>query len=99
MSSVPAIEEVITVLKREKPRLIKRFPLHGLSVFGSVARGDATPDSDVDILVDVDPSIGLDIVSLADEIEQLLGRKVDLISRRAVKPNMIQQIEQELIDV
>lgn len=56
-------------------------------------------DSDVDILVDVAPEIGMDIVTLADEIEHLLGRKVDLVSTRAVKAKMMRQIEQEKIDV
>ena len=70
MSSVPAIEEVIAVLKREKPRLLKRFPVQGLYVFGSVTRGEATADSDIDIMVDVDPSIGLEFVTLAEEIKK-----------------------------
>jgi hypothetical protein len=70
-----------------------------MSVFGSVARGDATPSSDVDILVDVDPSIGLGMVSLGNEIEILLGRRVDLVSRRAIRPNMMRVIENEKIDV
>ena len=55
--------------------------------------------SDVDILVDVDPSIGLDFVTLADRIEQLLGLPVDLVSSRAVKPAYRREIEPELIYV
>jgi predicted nucleotidyltransferase len=99
MSTVPNSNEFVEMLKRKKPRLTARFPLHSMSLFGSVARGYATTDSDVDILVDVDPSIGLEIVTLADEIEKLLGHKVDLVSRRAVKTKMMRQIEEESIDV
>ncbi len=53
----------------------------------------------MDILVDVDPSIGLGMVSLGNEIEILLGRRVDLVSRRAIRPNMMRVIENEKIDV
>ena len=54
--------------------------------------------SDVDILVDVAPSIGLDFVTLADDLERLLDRKVDLVSTRAVRPALWAEIEAELID-
>jgi predicted nucleotidyltransferase len=53
----------------------------------------------VDILVDVDGSIGLEFVTLAERLEAALGRKVDLVSRRALKPAMRRLIEREAIDV
>jgi predicted nucleotidyltransferase len=53
----------------------------------SYARGDQRSGSDVDILVDIDPSVGLEFVALAEQIEQLLGLPVELVSRRASKPN------------
>ena len=99
MADIPTASKVISELRRAKPRLKARFPLRALSLFGSVARGDATPGSDIDILVDVDPSIGLEIVTLGDEIEQLLGHKVDLVSTRAIRAKMMQQINREKIDV
>lgn len=70
-----------------------------MALFGSVARGDAGPESDIDILVEVDPSIGLGFVTLAERLEAEMGRKVDLVSRRALKPALWKQIELELIDV
>ncbi len=81
------------------PILRREFPLKSMAVFGSVARGEATPDSDVDILVDVDPSIGLGFVTLAERLEKDLGRKVDLVSRRALRPSLWKQIEPELVHV
>ena len=77
--------------------LIARRPLRVI-VFGSWARGEAREDSDVDVLVEVDPAIGLRFVELGDELERALGRRVDLVSRRAIKPSLWQQIEPELID-
>jgi uncharacterized protein len=64
-----------------------------------VVRGDASPGSDIDIVDDVEPSIGPDFVALADKLDQLTGHKIDLVSRRAVKPLLWKQIERELIDV
>ena len=70
-----------------------------LALFGSYARGDQQPDSDVDILVDVDPSVGLEFVLLAEQIEQLIGLPVELVSRRAIKPSHMKYIESDLIYV
>jgi uncharacterized protein len=79
--------------------LKRQFPLHRLALFGSMVRGETLRGSDIDILADVEASIGLDIVILADKLEELTGRKVDLISRRAIKPRLWKQIEAELINV
>ena len=54
---------------------------------------------DVDILVDVDPSIGLDFVSLADRIEELLGTSVDVVSTRALKARNRDSIERDVLYV
>ena len=70
-----------------------------MALFGSWALDEQTETSDVDILVDVDPSIGLRFVALAERLEALLGQHVDLVSSRAVKPGLLKQIEDELIDV
>jgi uncharacterized protein len=70
-----------------------------MALFGSYARGDQQPGSDVDILVEFDPSIGLDFVTLAQAIEKLLGVSVDLVSSRAVNSRTMKFIEQELVYV
>ena len=81
------------------PALGLEFPVRRMALFGSVVRGEATEASDIDILVEVDPSIGLGFVTLAERLEQVLGHKVDLVSRRALKPSLWKQIEPELVDV
>ena len=86
------------MLRECKADLCGRYPMRRIALFGSWARGDQTASSDVDILVDVAPSIGWNFVSLADELEQLLGQKVDLISSRAIRPGLWAEIERELID-
>ena len=92
-------DEILKLLAREKPELKRRFRVRQMALFGSYVRGDQQAGSDVDILVDVDPSIGIEFVSLAERIEKLLGQPVDLISKRAIKPKNLKYIEQELIYV
>jgi predicted nucleotidyltransferase len=70
-----------------------------LAVFGSFARGEQGENSDIDILVEVDPSIGLRFVDLADELEKRLALKVDLVSRRPISPRNWEVLQKELIDV
>jgi predicted nucleotidyltransferase len=92
-------EEILDLLAQEKPELEKRYQLRRLALFGSYARGDQTERSDLDILVDVHPSIGLKFVSLAEDLERLLGTRVEVVSIRAIKPRNWKTIESELIDV
>jgi len=95
---MPTLEEILAALREQHAILSRRYPIQRMALFGSWARGDAREESDVDILVDVDPSIGLRFVDLGDELEEALGRPVDLVSRRAIKPSYWKRIEPELID-
>lgn len=95
---MPTLEEILATLREQRPVLSQRYPIQRLALFGSWARGDAREDSDVDVLVEVDPSIGLRFVDLGDDLEKALGRRVDLVSRRAIKPSLWKRIEPELID-
>jgi predicted nucleotidyltransferase len=79
-------DDVLATLRSLKPELVRRFGVREISLFGSFARGDETAASDVDILVDVNPAIGLEFVSLAAFLEKALGRRVDLVSTRALRP-------------
>jgi predicted nucleotidyltransferase len=92
-------EEILKLLSQNKYQLENRFKVRRMALFGSYARADQKSESDVDILVDIDPSVGLEFVTLAEQIEQLLGLPVELVSRRAIKPNKLKYIEQDLIYV
>jgi hypothetical protein len=92
-------QNILERLRTFKPALQQEFPLRRMSLFGSWARNEQSDTSDVDILVDVDPSIGLRFVTLAERLESLLEQHVDLVSSRAVKPSLLKQIQAELIDV
>jgi hypothetical protein len=92
-------EEILYILKEHKPDLIKRFGISRLALFGSYARGDYAKESDVDIMVEVDPAIGLRFVELAEEIEFTLGVRTDVVSSRSIKPRYWNVIQKDLIDV
>ena len=91
--------EILKILQEEKPELMRRFGLKRLALFGSYARDDQREDSDVDIMVEVEPSIGLGFVDLADRLENVLGIRTEVVSRRAIKPRYWEVIREELIDV
>ena len=92
-------QNILNGLRTIKPALQQEFPLRRMALFGSWARNEQAETSDVDILVEVDPCIGLRFVALAERLESILERRVDLVSSRMVKPNLVKQIESELIDV
>jgi predicted nucleotidyltransferase len=99
IENVKDLREIIRLLEEAKPELARRHGIQRLAVFGSYARGDQREESDVDILIEVDPSIGLRFVDLADEIETKLGLRAEVVSRRAIKPRNWEVIEKDLIDV
>ena len=68
--------------------LCHRFSVRELSLFGSAARGEMRTDSDVDVMVEFEPGVRIGLLkfqSLADELESLVGRKVDLVTKRGLK--------------
>ena len=98
-TSAQTRNDILTILRLQKPYLQREFPLRRLALFGSWARGEQTATSDIDILVEVDPSIGLRFVTLADQLEVMLGHKVDLVSHRAIRAQMWDAIAPDIIDV
>lgn len=82
------------------PALRMTFPLRRLGVFGSVARGEATAASDVDILVELERPIGLfQFIELEDRLRELLHRDVDAVTANALKPMIKDAILREAIYV
>ncbi len=92
-------QSIISLLQSAKSMLEQKYGVKALALFGSYSRNEATADSDVDVLVDFSKPIGLAFVDLADELEQLLQMRVDLVSRNGIKPKYFQSIESELIYV
>lgn len=71
-----------------------------IGLFGSVARGEETNQSDIDVLVDFDqPKTLFDLADIQFYLEESLGRKIDLVTRKSLKPQLKPFIEQDLITV
>ncbi|MBN8653283.1 MAG: nucleotidyltransferase family protein [Cytophagales bacterium] len=93
-------EDILTILRAHKAEIQKKYPVATLALFGSFARGEQTAKSDVDLLVEFNGPIGLEVVDLVEDLEKLLGvKKVDLISRKYLKPHYRPYIEADAIDV
>ena len=91
---------ILSILKQAKPLLEKKYGVKDIALFGSYSRNTAiTLKSDVDVLVDFSRPIGIAFVDLADELEELLKMKVDLVSRKGIKPKYFSVIEPDLIYV
>lgn len=95
----PDLPEIQRRLAGARADLARRYPIRRLGLFGSVARGEAGPGSDVDVLVEFSGPIGFEVADLALELEALLGRRVDLVSRRAIPARMWPHVEHDLLDV
>jgi uncharacterized protein len=92
-------EHIIKALKANKLDLSNRYHLTSIGIFGSFTREDFRDDSDIDILIDYDQSIGIEFIDLAEELEKILNRKVDLVSKNGVKPKYFDEIQKDLIYV
>lgn len=84
-------------LKRVNPHLVSKYHIHILGLFGSIVRKDFTSKSDIDILVEFTRPIGVEFIDLANELESILSRKVDLVSKAGIKPGYFRAIQPEIL--
>ncbi|HRO61155.1 MAG TPA: nucleotidyltransferase family protein [Burkholderiaceae bacterium] len=93
-------DQVLASLARSKPLLMERFGVTDLALFGSISRGTARQDSDVDILVSFDgPATSDRYFGVQFFLEDLLGRPVDLVTDKALRPELRPFIEREAVRV
>ncbi len=91
--------EIEDVKKKVVP-ILKHHGIKKAGLFGSVVRGELTGESDIDILVEIDEDISLlDFVGIKLEIEEKLGRKVDLVEYSAIKPLLKENILKEEVAI
>jgi uncharacterized protein len=97
----PDRQRVLGTLRAHERELRERFGVRSLALFGSVARGAARRGSDVDLLVEFDRPVGyFHLFRTEDHIRRLLGvRKVELVPRPAVHPELQPRIYGEAVDV
>jgi uncharacterized protein len=95
-----AVDHYRSLLREQLPTLRNRWGVASLEVFGSRVRGEARSDSDLDVLVTLEKPIGLfQFVELEARLTELLGVKVDLVLRSALKPKIGERILAEAIPV
>ena len=93
-------DEVLDTLRAHKPVLAERFGVSGMALFGSFARDQATESSDVDILVSFDfPATSKSYFGVQFYLEDLLGRKVDLVTDKALRTEFRPYVERECMYV
>lgn len=93
-------ESVLQTLKQENAELTTKFGVKSLTLFGSVARNEATSTSDIDLLVEFNRPVGyFGLFALQDYLEKLLGCPVDLGTPDSLKPYIKERIMGELIRV
>jgi uncharacterized protein len=89
---------LVSEKRSEILEIAARYGAHNLRIFGSVARGDADAVSDIDILVDLEPGRSLlDLGGLLCDLQDLLGRPVDVGTERGLRPRARQRVLQEAV--
>ncbi len=92
--------QILELLARCKPELTARYGVSRLALFGSAVRDQARPDSDIDILVSFDgPATSQRYFGVQFMLEDVLGRRVDLVTDKALRSELRPFIEQEAVRV
>lgn len=93
-------QHILDLLERSKPELQSRFGVEQLALFGSAARNEATENSDVDVLVAFDgPATSRRYFGVQFYLEDLLGCPVDLVTEKALRPELRPFVERDRINV
>lgn len=99
-AAIEPLEQYVAVLRAEKAALIERYDVRSLGIFGSYVRGEARPDSDLDVLVEFSTAPTLfEYVRLQNELSDRLGVQVDLVMKSALKPVLGARILEEVVPV
>ncbi|WP_263821266.1 nucleotidyltransferase family protein [Salinibacter sp.] len=92
-----------TAIRNHRDEILRLARAHGarkLRLFGSAARGDDRPDSDVDLLVEMEPGRSLvDHVALKQDLEGLLGRDVDVVTEQSLHPRLRDRVLREAVSL
>jgi predicted nucleotidyltransferase len=93
-------DEVLKLLAEHKPELVRRFGITDLALFGSTVRNEARTDSDIDVLVSFDgPATSKRYFGVQFYLEDLLGSPIDLVTDKALRPQLRPYIEASAIHV
>ena len=90
-------EEIKEVLQKHKSELRDQYGLKEIGIFGSYVRGEQNEESELDILVELDKPVGfVRFLKLENALSQLLGVRVEIVTKKALKPHIGKRILQEV---
>ena len=96
-ADMKTIEDIEKIIKKNKKELNEQYGLISIGIFGSYCRGEQNTESDLDLLVEVKRPMGfVKFIRLENHLSQLLGVKVDMVTKKALKPNIGKRILQEV---
>lgn len=100
MSDSPALEQIMAILRRHWPSLATEYHVRSMGIFGSYVRHEEKPGSDIDLLISFEeaPSL-LKFIELENRLSDLLGGKVDLVMKEALKPNIARRVLPEVVQI
>jgi predicted nucleotidyltransferase len=93
------LKEITAILTDHKSEIELKFKVKTLRIFGSYVRGDYTPQSDLDIIVDFTEPVGFGFIRLADYLEKILDMPVHLTTEDVIKPNRMSYVKEHIITI
>ncbi len=93
-----SLNEIRQSLSTQKSILQKKYKINRLGIFGSYVRGEQKQESDLDVLIDYEevPSL-ITLIEIENHLSELLGVKVDLVTRKGIKPQLRSYILEEVV--
>lgn len=88
--------EILQSLHNALPLLKQKYPITQLALFGSYSRNEQHNDSDIDIMVEFSKPVGMEFIDLSFELEKMFNKKVDLVSRKAIRPKYFELLKNDL---
>ena len=95
-------KQIISTLRAHEAEIRAKGVVR-LALFGSRMRGDHRPDSDLDVLVDIDPTLErfslLDLVAVKRRLDEIVGLETNVVERKTMKPKFAQRIADDIVEV
>jgi predicted nucleotidyltransferase len=92
-------EQILSGLRDRKSELQAKFFIEKIALFGSYARNEQTPESDIDVLVEFRQPVGIEFIDLGIYLEQCFQKPVDVVTKKALKKSLVPFVERDLIYV
>jgi hypothetical protein len=89
--------DIIEILKKHKDIIQKKYTVKKIGIFGSYAKGTQKKSSDIDILVELETPTYNNFINLAFYLEELYGKKIDLITMKGLSPYIFPYVEKEVV--